>query len=110
MSRSAAARAASPPASSPIVPAVDVPLLGYEVDFLWPEARFVVEADGGDHLDPEQRDKDNARDIALGRAGYLVRRYSSGAMGSGEAVARDVLAILAEPLHGNWPLTSARPR
>ena len=32
------------------VPAVSVPLLGYEVDFLWPAASFVVEADGGDHL------------------------------------------------------------
>ena len=31
------------------LPAVNVPLLGYEVDFLWPDARFVVEADGGDH-------------------------------------------------------------
>ncbi len=85
------------------LPAVNVPLLGYEVDFLWPEARFVVEADGGDHLNPEQRDRDNARDITLGRAGYLVRRYSSGAMGNGEAVTGEVLAILAERLPNNQP-------
>ena len=78
------------------LPAVTVPLLGYEVDFLWPSARFVVEADGGDHLDPAQRDRDNARDIVLGRAGYLVRRYSSAAMEDEAAVAAEVLAILRE--------------
>ena len=80
------------------VPAVSVPLLGYEVDFLWPAAKFVVEADGGDHLDRAQRDEDNSRDIAFGRAGYLVRRYSSGAMADEDAVAAEVLEILAERL------------
>jgi very-short-patch-repair endonuclease len=80
------------------VPAVSVPLLGYEVDFLWPAARFVVEADGSDHLDPGRRDQDNERDIALGRAGYLVRRYSYRAMGREAAVAAEVLEILVERL------------
>lgn len=80
------------------LPAVSVPLLGYEVDFLWPAARFVVEADGSDHLDPGRRDQDNERDIALGRAGYLVRRYSYRAMGREESVAAEVLEILAERL------------
>ena len=79
-------------------PAVNVPLLGYEVDFLWPAARFVVEADGGDHLDPVQRDRDNARDLVLGRAGYLVRRYSWRAMDDRAAVADEVLSILSERL------------
>ena len=78
------------------LPAVNVPLLGYEVDFLWEHARFVVEADGGDHLSPAQRDRDNDRDIALARAGYLVRRYSSGAMGDEAGVAAEVLSILRE--------------
>ncbi len=78
------------------LPAISVPLLGYEVDFLWPAARFVIEADGGDHLDPTQRDRDNTRDITLGRAGYLVRRYSSRAMGHEAEVAAEVLAILRD--------------
>ncbi len=78
------------------IPAVNVPLLGYEVDFLWPSARFVVEADGGDHLDPLQRDTDNRRDIVLGRAGYLVRRYSSLAMDDEVGVVTEVLSILRE--------------
>ena len=59
------------------LPAVNVPLLDYEVDFLWREERLVVEADGGDHLERTQRDRDNLRDFALQRAGYLVRRYSA---------------------------------
>ena len=78
------------------LPAVNVPLLGYEVDFLWPRARFVVEADGGDHLNRVQRDRDNAKDITLARAGYLVRRYSWDAMDHRSAVATEVLSILRE--------------
>lgn len=78
------------------LPAVNVPLLGYEVDFLWPQHRFVVEADGGHHLGPAQRDRDNERDIAFARAGYLVRRYGARAMGDGRAVAAEILGILRE--------------
>ena len=80
------------------LPAIDVPLFGYTVDFLWPAARFVVEADGSDHLDPTQRDKDNERDFVLGKAGYLVRRYSYRAMGRERQVAGEVRGILAERL------------
>ena len=80
------------------LPATNVPLLGYEVDFLWADARFVVEADGGDHLAAAQRDKDNARDIELARAGYLVRRYSWTALADRDAVAAEIVAILAERL------------
>lgn len=80
------------------LPSVNVPLLGYEVDFLWPAARFVVEADGGDHLNPTQRDRDNERDADLTRAGYLVRRYTYRAMSRRSSVAREVLEILAERL------------
>jgi len=78
------------------LPAINVPLRGYEVDFLWPVARFVVEADGSDHLVPAQRDRDNERDVALARAGYLVRRYSYPAMLRRRDVAAEVLAILRE--------------
>ena len=77
-------------------PAVNVPLLGHEVDLLWQSARFVVEADGGDHLKRTQRDRDNARDVALQRAGYLVRRYSSRDMSRERDVAAEILEILRE--------------
>lgn len=79
-------------------PAINVPLLGYEADFLWEGAKFVVEADGGHHMKRTQRDADNARDIALQRAGYIVRRYSSRDMKREEEVAAEVLEILTERL------------
>jgi very-short-patch-repair endonuclease len=78
------------------LPAVNVPLCGYEVDLLWPAARLVVEADGGDHLGRAQRDRDNERDAVLARAGYLVRRYSWTALGDPAAVAAELGAILGE--------------
>lgn len=80
------------------LPAVNVPLCGYEVDFLWPAARFVVEADGGDHLSRAQRDRDNARDAALARAGHLVRRYSWTALADRAAAAAEIAAIIRERL------------
>lgn len=82
------------------LPATNVPLLGHEIDFLWADARLVVEADGSDHLARAQRDKDNARDIELARAGYLVRRYSWTALADGDAVAAEIVAILEERLSG----------
>ncbi|HKQ17363.1 MAG TPA: type IV toxin-antitoxin system AbiEi family antitoxin domain-containing protein [Solirubrobacterales bacterium] len=78
------------------LPATNVPLFGHEVDFLWSDARFVVEADGGDHLNRRQRDRDNARDIELARAGYLVRRYSWTALADRDAVAVEIGTILEE--------------
>jgi very-short-patch-repair endonuclease len=78
-------------------PAVNVPLLGYEVDFLWEAARLVVEADGGRHVG-ERRERDNERDLALQRAGYLVRRYTEQALGDADAIAGELLAILRERL------------
>lgn len=78
------------------IPAVNVPLLGYEADFLWARERFVVEADGGEHLRQAQRDSDNDRDITFGRGGLLVRRYTSKAMADEEAVAAEVTDILRE--------------
>ena len=77
------------------LPAVNVPLLDYEVDFLWADARFVVEVDGGRHRGP-QRDRDNLRDVRLSRAGYLVRRYSARDLADHSAVAAEIAAIIAE--------------
>ena len=47
---------------------------------------------------PEQRDRDNEEDANLGRAGYLVRRYSYRAMGRERAVSEEVREILGERL------------
>jgi len=69
---------------------------GWEVDFLWERERFVVEADGGDHLSRRQRDRDNERDVALGRAGFLVRRYGWVPVHERRSITAEIAAILAE--------------
>lgn len=78
------------------MPQVNVQVLGYEVDFYWERERFVIEADGGDHLNEEQRDKDNARDAVLMRAGRFVRRFTWWAVQDRRAVSAEILAILRE--------------
>jgi very-short-patch-repair endonuclease len=74
-----------------------VPLLDYEVDLFWPDARLVVEADGGHHKG-ERRDRDNERDMALQLAGYLVRRYSWEALRDERTVAEELLELLRRRL------------
>ncbi|MFD0739839.1 endonuclease domain-containing protein [Lysobacter koreensis] len=50
-----------------------VPLAGYVVDFLCPQARLIIELDGGQHL--EQIAYDQRRTAALVGLGYRVARY-----------------------------------
>jgi very-short-patch-repair endonuclease len=76
------------------VPLVNVPVLDYEVDFFWPDARFIVEADGGQHRG-ERRERDNSRDTTLARAGLLSRRYTEFALADEAAVGAEVAEILA---------------
>ena len=82
------------------IPAVNVPVLGWEVDLLWEPARFIAEADGTDHLARDQRDSDNERDAVLARAGYLVRRYSWNALADRRRVASELAAIIRERTAG----------
>jgi hypothetical protein len=63
---------------------------------MWERERFVVEADGGDHLSRRQRDRDNERDVALGRAGFLVRRYGWVPVHERRSITAEIAAILAE--------------
>jgi very-short-patch-repair endonuclease len=49
------------------------PVGPYVVDFLWVEAKLIVELDGGQH--GQQTDKDAARTKALEAAGYQVIRF-----------------------------------
>lgn len=74
------------------LPAVNVPVHGYEADFLWVRERFIVEADGGRHRG-RRRDRDNRRDADLARAGYLTRRYSTAALRRPDDVALEVREI-----------------
>jgi len=60
------------------IPLVNVPLLGYEVDFLWPAAKLVVELDSGHHDSPRARATDADRDARLGAHGFRVERVRDG--------------------------------
>jgi very-short-patch-repair endonuclease len=48
----------------------------YRVDFLWPEFRLIVEADGRGKNSEGERWREKKRDIALERAGYRVVRVT----------------------------------
>jgi very-short-patch-repair endonuclease len=78
------------------IPAVNVPVLGHEVDLFWASSRFVAELDGSDHQRPERRALDNQRDIALARAGYLVRRYTWAELNDRGRAAAEIAEIVRE--------------
>ncbi|MFN8112029.1 MAG: hypothetical protein U0R51_02400 [Solirubrobacterales bacterium] len=63
-----------------------------------PSPAPAVIAEVARHHRGAQRDRDNARDVRHGRAGYLVRRYSGEALADEAAVAVEILAILRECL------------
>ena len=56
-------------------PLVNMELLGYEVDFHWPDRRLVVEVDGN-HSRPTDARGDGARDRVLAAAGYSIVRLT----------------------------------
>ena len=57
-------------------PQVNVVVEGFEVDFLWPLHRVVVEADGiAFHDTPQAADRDRERDAVLALAGYRTQRF-----------------------------------
>ena len=50
---------------------------GQQVDFYFPQIKFVLEIDGAGHNDPIQKQKDIARDRALKEEGYSVKRIKT---------------------------------
>jgi very-short-patch-repair endonuclease len=57
-------------------PLVNTKILGFEVDFQWPDHRLVVEVDGPHHQRPRVKRDDTARDGMLRAAGYTVVRFT----------------------------------
>jgi very-short-patch-repair endonuclease len=57
-------------------PLVNTKLLGFEVDFQWPEQRLVVEVDGPGHQRPRAKRDDARRDKRLRAAGITVLRFT----------------------------------
>jgi very-short-patch-repair endonuclease len=59
------------------LPATQVPICGYRVDFLWPGHQLVVEIDGFEfHGDRAAFERDRERDQVLAAAGYRVIRIT----------------------------------
>lgn len=60
------------------VPLTNQPLLGFNVDALWPDLRLVVEVDGYEfHGDRNSFENDRARDATLVAHGYTVLRFTA---------------------------------
>jgi very-short-patch-repair endonuclease len=58
-------------------PLVNVPLHGFLADFLWPDAKLIVEVDGyGTHGDRQAFENDRRRDQLHVAAGYVVIRVT----------------------------------
>jgi hypothetical protein len=55
---------------------VRTPHQQFEVDFLWPDKKLVVEVDGHGHDRPRTQQQDAERDRALQKAGYEVARVT----------------------------------
>ncbi|WP_368563366.1 endonuclease domain-containing protein [Pseudoxanthomonas sp. UTMC 1351] len=70
-----------------------VPIAGYIADFLCPEAKLIIELDGGQHYD--QIAYDERRTGVLQANGYHVLRYwNNDALVQTEAVLEDILGAL----------------
>jgi very-short-patch-repair endonuclease len=81
-------------------PDVNVPLLDYVVDFLWPERGLVVEVDGrGSHDTRRAFQQDRDRDGRLAVAGYRVLRFTWFDVTSRPAVVADrIRRLLQAPI------------
>jgi very-short-patch-repair endonuclease len=89
-------------------PDVNVPLLDYVVDFFWPEARLVVEADGRTtHGTRRAFQADRDRDGRLAVAGYHVLRFTWWDVTRRPAVVADrVRRMLAVRPEGSRPVAT----
>jgi very-short-patch-repair endonuclease len=88
-------------------PLLNVSVLGFQVDALWPRQRLIVELDGfAFHRHRAVFERDRARDTALQVAGYRVVRVTHRRLEeAGEAVAEQLRRLLGanrpEGLGGN---------
>ena len=54
------------------------PLRGYFLDLVCLDRGFIVEVDGGSHLDEDRARKDRVRDAVFSREGFFTMRVSNG--------------------------------
>jgi very-short-patch-repair endonuclease len=79
-----------------------VPIDRFIVDFFCPDAKLILEIDGGQH--DERRARDENRTVLLESKGYLVLRFwNNDVIGNMEGVLEEVLNTIAQagPPHPN---------
>lgn len=76
-------------------PKVNTQIEGYEVDFVWPEAKLIVETDGfAAHGTRNAFEADRIRDRRLGRAGFRTIRLTPRSLPYEAEIVADLEAIL----------------
>ena len=93
-------------------PLVNYTVVGYKVDFLWPDARRIVETNGwATHGTRRGFERDHTRDLALESAGYGVTRLSYRQVTLERiATARALKKLLRRPPPPEMPPRGLRPR
>jgi very-short-patch-repair endonuclease len=78
-------------------PAVNTTIAPYELDFLWPAERVVVETDGwAFHGNRDAFERERAKDRDLQALGYVVMRFTWRQITTGRlSVAASLAAVLA---------------
>jgi very-short-patch-repair endonuclease len=80
------------------------PIGAYIADFYTPKAKLVVEVDGSQHLDPEQRQNDAERDACLASEGLRILRFSNmQVLQELDVVVGVILQVLVEQRGGGNP-------
>jgi uncharacterized protein DUF559 len=88
-------------------PLVNTYVEGFEVDFVWPDARLIVETDGRTHHGTaEAFERDRARDARLTAAGWRVVRFTRPQVRFEDGVVADLLRLLLDLVEA--PSLSAR--
>jgi very-short-patch-repair endonuclease len=73
----------------------------YIVDFACPEARLIIEADGGQHAEPGEHDR---RDAFLEDKGWRILRFWNNEItGNRDGVARRIVELLGPGPHSPQP-------
>ncbi|MDP9133582.1 MAG: endonuclease domain-containing protein [Actinomycetota bacterium] len=76
-------------------PLVNTVIEGFEVDFVWPEARLIVETDSRTHHDTADAfERDRVRDARLTAAGWRVVRFTRRRVRTEPAAVADLVHTL----------------
>jgi very-short-patch-repair endonuclease len=80
------------------------PIDGYIVDLCCVKAKLVIEVDGGQHSNPDDRDYDIIRDAEIKKSGYRILRIWNNQLNENlEGVGEKIHEMLTNPHPGPLP-------